>query len=169
MAYINLTDTNAEHHSLIGVLCAKSLSRMAIHCRAVVYVALALQHFFCKVPDGMDPIAAAPFLCAGVTVFNALRGTNDKAKQPAIVAVVGYESHRSPVGVLYRLGTCLGVLRCVRTALVPCLEEVRRFIRIHFVTCRKHLGCAPPDTLYAPPAAAARTVVRHSVPPATSK
>eukprot|EP00903_Cladosiphon_okamuranus_P011987 g11256.t1 len=42
-----------------------------------------------RVPNGMDPITAAPLLCAGVTVFNALRGTNEKAKQPAIVAVVG--------------------------------------------------------------------------------
>lgn len=45
--------------------------------------------YCCQVPEGMDPIAAAPLMCAGVTVFNALRGTNDKAKQPAIVAVVG--------------------------------------------------------------------------------
>lgn len=38
----------------------------------------------------MDPVAAAPLMCAGVTVFNSLRNNNDKAKPPAIVAVVGY-------------------------------------------------------------------------------
>lgn len=37
----------------------------------------------------MDPVAAAPLMCAGVTVFNALRGTNEKAKPPALVGVVG--------------------------------------------------------------------------------
>lgn len=42
-----------------------------------------------QVPKGMDPVTAAPIMCAGVTVFNSLRGVNDKAKQPAIVAVVG--------------------------------------------------------------------------------
>ncbi|CAM9269476.1 unnamed protein product [Ectocarpus sp. 13 AM-2016] len=42
-----------------------------------------------RVPEGMDPVAAAPLLCAGVTVFNALRGTNEKAKPPALVGVVG--------------------------------------------------------------------------------
>lgn len=45
----------------------------------------------------MDAITAAPLLCAGVTVFNALRGTNEKAKQPAIVAVVGWETNENPV------------------------------------------------------------------------
>lgn len=42
-----------------------------------------------KVPEGMDPVDAAPLMCAGVTVFNALRGTNEKAKPPALVGVVG--------------------------------------------------------------------------------
>lgn len=46
-----------------------------------------------QVPEGMDPIAAAPLMCAGVTVFTALRDNIEKAKPPAIVAVVGYESN----------------------------------------------------------------------------
>ena len=37
----------------------------------------------------MDPITAAPMMCAGVTVFNGLRSHNDKANPPALVAVVG--------------------------------------------------------------------------------
>lgn len=45
--------------------------------------------FVVQVPEGMDPVTTAPLMCAGVTVFNALRGTNEHAKQPALVAVVG--------------------------------------------------------------------------------
>lgn len=40
-------------------------------------------------PDGMDPLVAAPLMCAGVTVFTALRDNIDKARPPALVAVVG--------------------------------------------------------------------------------
>lgn len=39
-------------------------------------------------PDGIDPAAAAPLLCAGVTVFNAMR--NEKAAGPGdLVAIQG--------------------------------------------------------------------------------
>ena len=42
----------------------------------------------------MDPTTAAPLMCAGVTVFNSLRGvsaggTFGKANLPGTVAVVG--------------------------------------------------------------------------------
>ena len=40
-----------------------------------------------RVPDGMDPVAAAPLLCAGVTTFNALR--NADARSGDLVAVQG--------------------------------------------------------------------------------
>lgn len=40
-----------------------------------------------RVPDGLDASVAAPLLCAGVTVFNALRGTS--AQPDALVAVQG--------------------------------------------------------------------------------
>lgn len=42
-----------------------------------------------QVPDGMDPVTAAPLMCAGVTVFHGLRSNIEKALPPAIVAVVG--------------------------------------------------------------------------------
>ncbi|CAN0156641.1 unnamed protein product [Ascophyllum nodosum] len=42
-----------------------------------------------RVPEGMDPVKAAPIMCAGVTVFNSLRRNNEYAKPPALVAVVG--------------------------------------------------------------------------------
>ena len=42
-----------------------------------------------QVPEGMDPVKAAPIMCAGVTVFNSLRRNNEYAKPPALVAVVG--------------------------------------------------------------------------------
>jgi D-arabinose 1-dehydrogenase-like Zn-dependent alcohol dehydrogenase len=40
-----------------------------------------------RVPAGMDPVAAAPLLCAGVTTFNALR--NADARSGDLVAVQG--------------------------------------------------------------------------------
>jgi alcohol dehydrogenase, propanol-preferring len=40
-----------------------------------------------RVPDGLDPLAAAPLLCAGLTVFNALR--NSGAPLNALVAIQG--------------------------------------------------------------------------------
>ncbi|MCA8951758.1 MAG: alcohol dehydrogenase catalytic domain-containing protein [Planctomycetes bacterium] len=40
-----------------------------------------------RVPAGMDPVAAAPLLCAGVTTFNALRHTDARAGD--LVAVQG--------------------------------------------------------------------------------
>ncbi|MCB9878196.1 MAG: alcohol dehydrogenase catalytic domain-containing protein [Planctomycetes bacterium] len=40
-----------------------------------------------RVPAGMDPVAAAPLLCAGVTTFNALR--NADARPGDLVAVQG--------------------------------------------------------------------------------
>lgn len=42
-----------------------------------------------QVPEGMDPVDAAPLMCAGVTVFNGLRRNTEKAHPPALVAVVG--------------------------------------------------------------------------------
>lgn len=58
-----------------------------ICCLSCLFHFVLLKYF--KVPEGMDPVAAAPLMCAGVTVFNALRGTNEKAKPPALVGVVG--------------------------------------------------------------------------------
>ncbi|KAN0052941.1 hypothetical protein ACTA71_012421 [Dictyostelium dimigraforme] len=40
-----------------------------------------------EIPDFMDPIESCPFLCAGVTVFNAFR--NQNIRVPALVAVQG--------------------------------------------------------------------------------
>lgn len=40
-----------------------------------------------RVPEGMDPVEAAPLLCAGVTTFNALRNTD--ARPGDLVAVQG--------------------------------------------------------------------------------
>ncbi len=45
------------------------------------------EHFVVKVPAGMDPFAAAPVLCAGVTTFSLLREWG--CKQGDQVAVVG--------------------------------------------------------------------------------
>jgi alcohol dehydrogenase, propanol-preferring len=40
-----------------------------------------------RIPDGFDPVSAAPLLCAGLTVFNALRSST--APPNALVAVQG--------------------------------------------------------------------------------
>ncbi|MBE2249326.1 MAG: NAD(P)-dependent alcohol dehydrogenase [Myxococcus sp.] len=45
------------------------------------------EHFVVKVPEGLDPFAAAPVLCAGVTTFSPLREWG--CKQGDQVAVVG--------------------------------------------------------------------------------
>jgi D-arabinose 1-dehydrogenase-like Zn-dependent alcohol dehydrogenase len=39
------------------------------------------------VPEGMNPVTAAPLMCAGVTTFNALR--NSGARPGALVAILG--------------------------------------------------------------------------------
>jgi alcohol dehydrogenase/propanol-preferring alcohol dehydrogenase len=46
-------------------------------------VAMALA----RVPDGLDPLDAAPLMCAGVTTFNALRTA--EAREGSLVAVLG--------------------------------------------------------------------------------
>jgi D-arabinose 1-dehydrogenase-like Zn-dependent alcohol dehydrogenase len=48
---------------------------------------IAPQVALAAVPDGLDPVAAAPLLCAGVTTFNALR--NSGARPGDLVAVQG--------------------------------------------------------------------------------
>ncbi|HZI14664.1 MAG TPA: NAD(P)-dependent alcohol dehydrogenase [Myxococcus sp.] len=45
------------------------------------------EHFTVKVPEGLDPAAAAPLLCAGITTYSPLRQWNCKAGDR--VAVVG--------------------------------------------------------------------------------
>ncbi len=49
--------------------------------------AVAPVNALARVPDGMDPVSAAPLLCAGVTTFNALRHTDARAGD--LVAVQG--------------------------------------------------------------------------------
>eukprot|EP01134_Creolimax_fragrantissima_P001590 CFRG1590T1 len=44
-------------------------------------------HFISAIPDGLDDVAAAPLMCAGSTVYNALK--LNKVKQGDKVAVVG--------------------------------------------------------------------------------
>lgn len=48
---------------------------------------IAQEGFATPIPDGLDPIAAAPLMCAGITGFNGLR--HGGARPGAKVAVVG--------------------------------------------------------------------------------
>jgi D-arabinose 1-dehydrogenase-like Zn-dependent alcohol dehydrogenase len=48
---------------------------------------VAPQEALAAIPDALDPVAAAPLLCAGVTTFNALR--NSGARAGDLVAVQG--------------------------------------------------------------------------------
>jgi D-arabinose 1-dehydrogenase-like Zn-dependent alcohol dehydrogenase len=45
------------------------------------------QEAVASMPDGMDPVACAPLMCAGITTFNALRHSH--AQPPEIIAVQG--------------------------------------------------------------------------------
>jgi uncharacterized zinc-type alcohol dehydrogenase-like protein len=45
------------------------------------------EHFVLKIPDGLDPAAAAPLLCAGITTYSPLRQWN--CKEGDRVGVVG--------------------------------------------------------------------------------
>jgi D-arabinose 1-dehydrogenase-like Zn-dependent alcohol dehydrogenase len=70
---------------------------------------LALASALAHVPDSLDPVQAAPLLCAGITTFNALR--NCGAKPGDLVAIQG-------VGGLGHLGIQFAARQGFRTVAV---------------------------------------------------
>lgn len=64
---------------------------------------VAPQEGLARVPDGLDPVAAAPLLCAGVTTYNALRNAGARGGDLVAVQGIGGLGH---LGVQYasRLG-----------------------------------------------------------------
>ena len=77
----------------------------------------------------MDPVAAAPLMYAGVTVFNSLRNNNDKAKPPAIVAVVGYVVSKAESLYIFIIGrgdeTTFFLFVCLfERSMHPCVSSV---------------------------------------------
>ena len=59
---------------------------------------VAPQEALAAVPDALDPIAAAPLLCAGVTTFNALRNSGARAGELVAVQGIGGLGH---LGIQY--------------------------------------------------------------------
>ncbi len=59
---------------------------------------VAPQEALAAVPDGLDPVAAAPLLCAGVTTFNALRNSGARAGELVAVQGIGGLGH---LGIQY--------------------------------------------------------------------
>jgi len=59
---------------------------------------IAPQEALAAVPDGLDPVAAAPLLCAGVTTFNSLRNSGARAGELVAVQGIGGLGH---LGVQY--------------------------------------------------------------------
>jgi alcohol dehydrogenase (NADP+) len=51
------------------------------------------ERFVCKIPDGLDPAAAAPLLCAGVTTYSPLRQWGCKAGDHVGVVGLGGLGH----------------------------------------------------------------------------
>lgn len=59
---------------------------------------VAPQEALAAVPDALDPVAAAPLLCAGVTTFNSLRNSGARAGDLVAVQGIGGLGH---LGVQY--------------------------------------------------------------------
>ncbi|BDG10740.1 alcohol dehydrogenase [Anaeromyxobacter paludicola] len=59
---------------------------------------VAPQEALAAVPDGLDPVAAAPLLCAGVTTFNSLRNSGARAGDLVAVQGIGGLGH---LGIQY--------------------------------------------------------------------
>src|SRR6266852_1322859 len=59
---------------------------------------VAPQEALAAVPDSLDPVAAAPLLCAGVTTFNSLRNSGARAGDLVAVHAIGGLGH---LGIQY--------------------------------------------------------------------
>ncbi|GAC1299242.1 MAG: alcohol dehydrogenase [Myxococcales bacterium] len=59
---------------------------------------VAPQEALVSIPDGLDPAAAAPLLCAGVTTFNSLRNSGARAGDLVAVQGIGGLGH---LGIQY--------------------------------------------------------------------
>lgn len=60
-----------------------------------------------KIPDGVDPAAAAPILCAGVTVYKGLKVTDTKPGQWVLISGIGGLGH---IAVQYAVAMGLRVV-----------------------------------------------------------
>ena len=54
---------------------------------------LAADGFAAPIPDGLDPVAAAPVLCAGVTVYKGIKETDTRPGQTLVVSGIGGLGH----------------------------------------------------------------------------
>ena len=73
-----------------------------------------------RVPEGLDSVAAAPLMCAGITTFNALR--NSGARPGEVVAVLG-------IGGLGHLGVQYAAKMGFRTVAIARGQDKADFVR----------------------------------------
>ncbi|QSQ26400.1 NAD(P)-dependent alcohol dehydrogenase [Pyxidicoccus parkwayensis] len=72
------------------------------------------EHFALKVPEGLDPAAAAPLLCAGITTYSPLRQWNCKKGDRVCVVGLGGLGHMA-VKLAASMGAEVTVLSTSRT------------------------------------------------------
>ncbi|SEN41493.1 NAD(P)-dependent alcohol dehydrogenase [Halomonas caseinilytica] len=86
------------------------------------------EHFVLRMPEGLDPAAAAPILCAGITTYSPLRHYGVKAGHKVGVIGMGGLGH---MGV--KLAKALGAEVTVFTRSDAKVEEARRHGADHVV------------------------------------
>ncbi|MDT8895255.1 NAD(P)-dependent alcohol dehydrogenase [Halomonas sp. I1] len=86
------------------------------------------EHFVLRMPEGLDPAAAAPILCAGITTYSPLRHYGVKAGHKVGVIGMGGLGH---MGV--KLAKALGAEVTVFTRSEAKVEEARRHGADHVV------------------------------------
>lgn len=69
--------------------CSEQTARGIQHHGAFAEYALAEAAFTVKIPDGIDPVAGAPLLCAGLTAWSALRKTKVEAGSNVLIIGAG--------------------------------------------------------------------------------
>jgi D-arabinose 1-dehydrogenase-like Zn-dependent alcohol dehydrogenase len=75
------------------ILCAKGLVCGFSYDGGYAEYMVAPQEALAAVPDGLDSVAAAPLLCAGVTTFNSLRNSGARGGDLVAVQAIGGLGH----------------------------------------------------------------------------
>ena len=86
------------------------------------------EHFAVRVPEGLDPAAVAPLLCAGITTFSPLREHNVKAGDRVGVVGLGGLGHMA-----VKLAVSMGALVTVFSTSRSKEADARRLGAVDFV------------------------------------
>ncbi|MCF3934884.1 zinc-dependent alcohol dehydrogenase [Acuticoccus sp. M5D2P5] len=83
------------HHCVGGweTLCAEQTNTGYSVNGAFADYVLAANGFAAPIPDGLDPVKAAPLLCAGVTVYKGIKETEARPGQTIVVSGIGGLGH----------------------------------------------------------------------------